>query len=216
MAGRVDFRVGTFDELIEKHGYFLTHYHALQCPCISMESGHPDPNCAHCENGWQYYGEHVVQGIISSISSERQFMDTGGMLLGAMNLTVKAEVELGYHDRIVNKKSIINYSELVSRGSGTDDSLRFPAIDILRVVGPGGTIFTPILHYSVVEGKIRWVEDTGPAAGATYAVAYRMHPQWCVLSMTHLVRDTHIKFRNPAPELHRLPIQALCKLEFLM
>ena len=216
MAGRIDFRVGTFDDLIDKHGYYLTHYHALQCPCINVETGHPDPNCSWCTNGWQYFGEHEVRGIISSISSERQFMDTGGMLLGAMNLTVKANVELGYHDRIINTKSVISYSELITRSSGQSDVTRFPVIDISRVVSPGGVVFVPVADYSVANGAIQWAEGAGPAEDTPYSIAYRMHPQWCVLSMTHLVRDVHIKFRNPAPELNQLPIQALCKLEFLL
>ncbi len=217
MAGRVDFRVGSFDEMIEKHGYFFTHYHAIQCPCLDSQTGHPDPNCLYCDRGWQYYGAEEIQGIMTSITTEKQFMDTGGMLIGTMNLTVKAEVELGYHDRIVNNKSVIAYSELLTRGSGTQDTARFAMLDILRVVGPGGVVYAPVTDYVISNGKIQWVTGgTSPVAGAYFSVAYRMHPSWGVLSHIHIVRDTHIKFRKPAPEHYRLPIQAVCKLEYLM
>ena len=95
MAGRVDFRVGTFDSLIDKHGYYLDHYHAIQCPCLNPETGHPDPTCTYCENGWQYWGKSEIKGIISSLQTEKQFAETNGMLIGTMQLTVPADVEMG-------------------------------------------------------------------------------------------------------------------------
>lgn len=216
MAGRVDFKVGSFDALIDKHGYYLEHYHALQCPCYDLQTGHPDPTCQYCESGWQYYGRQEIQGIITGLQSEKQFIEPGGLLLGTMQLTVKAEVDLGYHDRIVNRKSLIAFSELLIRGTGETDRARFEMVDILRVVGPGGVVYTPILDYEVSAGSIQWT-GTGqaPSAGSRYSVAYRMHPTWLVLSHVHVVRDTHIKFRQVEPVHHRLPIQAICKLEYL-
>ena len=217
MAGRVDFKVSSFDDLIEKHGYYLTHYHALRCPCLTPETGQPDPNCIYCDNGWQYYGSEQIQGIITGVTTEKQFLDTGGMLIGTMNLTVKAAVELGYHDRIVNEKSVVAYSELLTRGLTATDSARFPVLDIVRIIGAGGVVYAPLTDYSVsTSKKIEWVTGRGPTVGAYYSVSYRMHPSWLVLSAMNLIRDTHIKFRNPVPEHHRLPVRALCKLEYLM
>ena len=88
-------------------------------------------------------------------------------------------------------------------------------IDIIRVVGPGGVIYAPLTDYQVTDGKIEWIGDA-PAEGDRFSVAYKMHPSWLVYSHVHVSRDTHIKFRQPAPVHHRLPIQVVCKLEYLM
>ena len=109
MKGRVDFRVGTFDNQIEKHGYYLEHYHAIQCPCLNDSTGQYDPLCPYCTHGWQYYAMEEIQGIMTGITSETQFMDTGATLLGTSRLTVKANVEVGYPDRIIHRNSLLNY-----------------------------------------------------------------------------------------------------------
>ena len=217
MAGRIDFKVGSFDELIDKHGEFFTLQHAMRCPCQSPETGQPDPNCPYCKQGWQYYGDQQIQGVISSVASERQFLDTGGMLIGTMNLTVKAGVELGYRDRVISKDAIIAFSELLTRGEDAADEARFTILDTIRVVGLDGVLYKPVTDYVAADGKINWIlGGSAPASGSCYSVAYRMHPSWLVLSHTHIVRDTHIKFRKPAPVHYRLPIQVICKLEYLM
>lgn len=216
-AKRVDFRVGSFDDMIDKHGYHLEHFKAIQCPCLNPETNHPDPMCPYCDRGWQYYDQKEIQGIITSLQGEKQFLDTGGMLIGTMQLTVKAEVELGYHDRVINRQSIINFSELMNRGTGEKDKGRFNMIEILRVVGSNGVVYRPLVDYVNINGLIEWV-GTGiaPAEGERYSIAYKTHPSWLVLTHIHLIRDVNIKFRQPAPVHHRLPIQAVCKIEYLM
>jgi hypothetical protein len=213
---RVDFSPYVFDDQVEKHGYYLKHYKSLRCPCMNAQTGNHDPNCTYCQHGWQYYDGEEIKGIMTSVMSERQFLDTGAMMIGTVNLTVKANVELGYHDRIVNEQSLITFSELITRGSDLVDSNRFSIVDTIRVVGKTGRIYRLDYDYEVKDGKINWILGRSkPIEGEFYSVSYRMHPTWLVLSITNVVRDTHIKFRNPAPQHHRLPVRAVCKLEYL-
>jgi len=210
---RIDFTPNVFDQQIEKHGYFLTHYRAIQCPCLDPGTGHPDPTCPYCTQGWQYFGGVEIRGLVTSLGAEHQFAETHGMLIGTMQLTALAESELGYHDRIVHQESVINYSELVTRSALATDKLRFDAVEIIRVVGVGGVVY-PAANYQILNGRLEWV-GMGPSEGAQYAVAYKMHPSWLILSHLHIVRDTRIKFRQPVALHHRLPLQVICKLEYL-
>ena len=214
MKGRVDFRRGVFDDQIEKHGYDLEHYHAIQCPCLKVETGQPDPLCPYCTHGWQYYGAEDVQGIMTGITTETQFTDTGALLLGTVRLTVKANVEIGYHDRIIHRNSLINFSELVFRSGEEHDKTRFDIQKINRVIGQDGTVYLKDESYILENGKIKWIGQQ-PEGEAQYAIAYQMHPTWLVLSHMNIIRDTHIKFKNPLPEHNRLPVQVMCKLEYL-
>ncbi|MGA6924296.1 MAG: hypothetical protein WBY88_01370 [Desulfosarcina sp.] len=211
---RIDFRQGSFDALIEKHGYYLDHYHAIQCPCIDPSSNAPDMNCRYCINGWQYYGKEEIKGVIQNISAEKQFSETGGFLLGSMMLTVSADTNLAYHDRIINRKSVMPFSQLVTRGDTDTDRTRFEVVEPLRVMGKAGTVFQPATDFTIEEGLIKWV-GAAPEEGDYFSIAYLMHPTWLCLQTPHAVRDTHIKFRQPAPQHHRLPLQALCRHETL-
>ncbi|MBI9086798.1 MAG: hypothetical protein JEZ11_24590 [Desulfobacterales bacterium] len=151
---------------------------------------------------------------MSGFTSEKQFSEGGGFLLGSSTLTVKAEVEMAYHDRIVNRRSVINFSELVTKGDTTTDKTRFEIITPSLVLGKEGREYTLNTNYEIVDGKIHWV-GTAPTEGDFYSIAYQTYPSWLVFSHLHLVRDTNIKFQQPAPVLNRLPIQVMCKLEYL-
>ena len=93
------------------------------------------------------------------------------------------------------------------------DKLRFDAIEILRVIGAAGVVY-PSTAYQIAGGQIEWL-GTAPNEGDQYAIAYKMHPSWLVLTHLHIVRDTRIKFRQPTAVHHRLPLQVVCKLEYL-
>lgn len=214
---RIDFRPGSFDGLIEKHGYCLDLYHSIPCPCVDPVTNTPDPNCDYCTKGWQYYGQEEIRGVVQNISVEKQFAETAGYLLGSMMLTVAGETNLAYHDRIVNRKSIVQYSELITKSETLVDIPRFPIVEVLRVIGSGGVVFDSETDYSINSvGNIEWIAGGNvPTVGNYFSVAYQMHPSWLCLQTPHALRDTHIKFRQPAPVHHRLPIQALCRLEAL-
>lgn len=212
---RVDFRKGSFDNLIKVHGYYLDLYHAIKCPCVDQTSGAPDPNCRYCSNGWQYYGKEEIRGVMMNLDVEKQFSESGGFLLGSAMLTVQATTDLAYHDRIVNRKSVMSFNELIVRGSAATDKTRFPIVESLRIVGKNGVVYLPDTDFTINEGQIQWLGNA-PTPGDYYSVLYKMRPSYLCLQSPHVVRDTHIKFHEPAPVHHRLPIQALCRLEFLV
>ena len=216
---RIDFTTGTFDSLIENHGLDLKLYHGIRCPCLDPETGQADPNCSYCTNGWQYYGKEEIIGVVQAINAEKQFAETGGFLLGSMMLTVKAETNLAYHDRLVHMDSVITHSEVITRDEdGLVDSARFPIIDTLRVIGKNGVIYQSGTDFSIDSGgNVEWLE-TGekPTAGDYYSIAYQMNPTWLCMQAPHSVRDTKIKFRNSSAVHTRLPLQVMCRMEIFV
>jgi hypothetical protein len=213
---RADFRPELFDDLIEKKGYQLVHYKGMLCPCLNPATGQPDPNCNFCERGWQYYGKEDIAGVITGVTHEKQYAEAGGFMLGAMQLTVKADVRLGYHDRIIHTDSIIPFSELITRSDTDKDRLKYLPAEFERIVDAAGKEYQQGVNFTVDDRVITWMGDSIPAPGAPISLAYMTHPVWLVLNYLHLIRDTRIKFRKPFDEPKRLPIQVLCKLEWLM
>lgn len=215
-VGRVDFRPELFDRLIDEKGYNLTHQKAILCTCLDPTTRQPDPTCSLCRNGWQYYGDEEIKGVISGVTNEKQFVETGGAMLGTMQLTVKAETVLGYHDRIIHTDSIVNFSEALVKQAGATDPLRFDAVSGLRLIGPDGVYGDG--DYSLSGNTLTWLCDAAdrPSEGESFSVAYTTHPAWLVMNFLHMVRDTTVKFRQRTPQNHRLPLQVLCKLEWLV
>lgn len=211
---RVDFIINNYNQLIEDKGYHLFHCRSMPCPCISISTGTPDPNCTQCENGTQYWGEEMIKGLITGTTNEKQYADSGGFMLGTMQLTVNSGVRLGYHDRIIHTESIIPYAELMTRG--TLDKLRYTPLEVDRVIDSAWNEYAIGEDFELDGKNIEWVDGCGPATGTRYSVAYTCNPVWLVLSFLHLVRDTVVKEGLPVETSKRLPIQALCKLEFLI
>lgn len=214
MAGRVDIHPDKFAKLVENKGSELIHHHAILCPCLNPDTGQPDPNCSFCEMGWQYYGAAPIKGVCSGITAEKQFAENGALTLGTMQLTTHADVELGYHDRIENVNSVVNFSELILRSADANAHTRYGIVGVNRLVDSTNRVFVAGVDFSFSGKTITWL-TTPPAVGAYFAIAYQVHPLWLVLSHLHIVRDTRVKFRHRVDTHYRLPIQVLCKLEWL-
>ena len=214
---RVDFKPSNFQTLIEEKGYDLTLYHAIPCPCVSTDTGQPDPNCSMCERGWQYFGSELIKGICSGFSAEKQFADPGHFLIGSMQLTTHANIKLGYHDRIVNQNSLITFTELILKEANYTSKFRYDPVEIIRLIGNDGTVYLKDRDFTIADRAVTWLyEDTQPDDDSYFSVAYQMHPIWLCTSFPHLVRSTHVKFRHSTDTHYAMPIQVLCKLEWLV
>lgn len=219
--GRADFHPEYFESLVEQKGYRLTHYRAMPCFCLSPDTGQPDPNCSYCTNGWQYWGEEEIKGVVTGFTTEKQFAEGGQFLLGSMRLTINHDVVVGYHDRIVHQDSVMPFAESLVC-SGTTDRLRFVPTGIERIIGANNAAYAATTDYTLSGRTITWVSSGmpavkhGPAVGARFSVSYLTHPTWLVLSHLHLIRDTMVKAGVAADTYERLPVQVLCKLEFLV
>lgn len=217
---RIDFEVDAFNNLITNKGYDLVHYRSLLCPCLDQNTGQPSPNCSLCENGYQYWGQENIKGVISGVSKEKQFTEPGGFHLGTMNLTVSPAIKLFFHDRIVHVDSLIPYSQVLIRGeTGITDRMRFTVVSMERVtaiVSGAITTYAETTDYTISGRTLTWVSGRGPSSGASYSVTYLHHPVWLVLQHGHWIRDTHVGPNVAAEVFRQMPVQALCKLEFLV
>lgn len=217
---RVDFEPDLFETFLDNKGYDLVHYRSLLCPCLDSSTGQPSPNCTLCENGYQYWGAETIKGVISGVSKEKQYSESGGLYLGTINLTVKPTVSLFYHDRIVHVDSLIPYSQIVVRGeSGSSDRLRYTPVTMERVtaiVSGAAVTYTETTDYTVSGRNLTWVTGRGPTVGASFSATYQHHPVWLVLQHSHMIRDTHVGPSVAAEVFRPMLVQALCKLEFLV
>lgn len=249
---RVDFKPDDFTLAVETKGYRLAWSRASFCPCkpINEQTEQPDPNCPICEgSGWIRFkpegavtniatiGEldalqqaivndnaAVIRGIMSGITNNRVPYDQVlPRLEGVMNVTVRHENKLGYHDRLVNLDSTIIYSQVLDYDGTALTALRYPVRYINLIRSTTKTYLqvsdeNPTGDFKLVEGKIQWQSGKAPAADERLAVHYLTHPTWRVVEHPHAMRTTPVKYKtksnvgDPEP----LPVQGICKLEFML
>jgi len=217
---RTDFKIDEFMRIIIQKGYYVTWSKSSICPCITKGGqGQPDFNCPLCfGKGRYYFDPKIIQGIMTSFNQEEQFRQTGEILPGTSYFTTLPENKLGFWDRLTNSHSQARFSEIVIKGDhGTKDKLRFlPVSSIaLRTVS---VVYEKDKDFSIdTAGYVNWI-PTGlePQRGETYSIDYLMHPQWIVIDLVNVIRDTLVKTKKPGATYQQMPIRALVRLEYFV
>lgn len=99
----------------------------------------------------------------------------------------------------------------------------------LRLMDPAtrtpGEVLYQGVDFEVVDGRIDWAAGdasgrapavpVGSAQGGMFAIDYYYHPRYLVVGFNHVARDQWIAKKRPEPQLFRLPIDVLAKLDYL-
>lgn len=242
---RVDFRVNDLVLQIETKGYRLAWSRACLCPCTSVndQTDQPDPNCSLCTgSGWLMFAPEisVAEKTIGKLDSLQAYLvgSTYGVIFGIetgltnkdnpydqvvkrlegqKSVTVRPENRLGYNDRLINLDTTIVYSQIADV-SGATLKGRYPIVE-MNLIRSESTVFTLGTDYNLVNGEISWISS--PGDGTRVAMHYLTYPHWRVIEHPHATRATlqKLKKRNtttPVGDPTDLPINAICKLEFLL
>jgi len=215
---RVDFKVNEFIKTIGLMGYWCRWEKAAECPCLTKGAqGQPDFNCPLCKGKGRYwYDSKSIQGIMTGISENVRYNQTGEIAAGTNYFTTLPEHKLGLWDRLTFEHSQIRFSEIVEKKEhNVKDSLRFKptCVSSLRTVAQ---VYQKDVDFTVdPAGYINW-EGGGlePNRGERYSVDYTMHPPFIVIDMLNVIRDTIAKVKKPGVAPTSLPVRVLCKLEF--
>jgi len=243
---RVDFRPDDFTLAIETKGYRIAWSRASYCPCapINEQTEQPDPNCTLCHGtGWFLFAPYispdhkitgeldtlqktivgnesgVIMGIMSAIyGKENPYDQVVRRLEGQMNLTVRPENRLGYHDRITNLDTTIVYSQVADADGTSSLNTRYPIV-CMNSLRSESTVFVENTDFTISNGAIQW--NSPPAEGERLAMHYLTYPTWRVIEHPHFTRATLRKFKTAKPatplgDPEDLPVQAICKYEFLL
>ena len=81
-------------------------------------------------------------------------------------------------------------------------------------------VFVEGTDFNTLDGNINWI-GTLPTKDTRVSLHYLTYPHWRVIEYPHMTRATLVntKTKNPGTPLGEptdLPIQAICKLEFLL
>lgn len=215
MVPRADFKPEAFDTLIKQKGYKVTWQQGMFCSCYDSRSGQPDYNCPTCKGkGYIYFGDTVTRALVTSINGHKEQEHIGLQDLGSAYLTPLSTDEVGFRDRFIFEDFTMKYSQLVKRGQGNEDDLRYPAIEIIAVRKLDSEFKWGVDFELSADGKrIIWL-NSPLYESDSYSVLYTTKPVYIAINPIHELRGTYTMAKNGGLEgFVKLPKQFQIKRE---
>lgn len=164
----------------------------------------------------------IIKGIVSDTKKARiPYSALGNWEEGDILITVRAPNKLGHYDKLVSIDTNIVYVEgIVSRGASLPLVTRY-LVNQINFVRSFTSEYKVEVDYTLLEGQIYWLPGKAPATGVRVTVHYLTTPTWLVVDHPHAVRSSLVAIKvkdpiTPQGSPQDLPIQAHCRLEFLV
>jgi hypothetical protein len=196
--------------------------------------------------GYLYHSPQEIRAICTRVGETPDaWKEWGEWARGALFLSTLPEHITGFHDRITLLDSVLVYRETLRRTGGID-ALRYPiktrvldtgsvedptesdpiSVDVLYAIKADAdgavdaetSVLTKVTDYTVTEdGKIKWIaEGNPPDVGSFFSISYYAAPRFVVVDIPHAFRDTWIGTKTALPYFASLPVNAMCRLEYLV
>lgn len=80
------FDLGAQTRFMDRHGDWVRYFPARKCSCsATSDANRADPNCLVCRGlGYYYNSSRTIQGLVTSISSQKMLLESGIALPGDM------------------------------------------------------------------------------------------------------------------------------------
>lgn len=232
---RSDFREEEFVRIIRQHGKHVVWRKALLCPCFNAETEQIRVDCDHCNgDGYVYVHPHRIQALMMQFDKKTSIYERYGLFQeGSCQVTTLPDHRLGYRDSLEMLDAVIPMNELLVKGNRRGrrsvlpdgvDAARFRIVSVAALLVEKSDSVMQLeegLHFTITsEGWIQWT-DLGNRAvkdGTSFSIHYDFHPIFLCISWMHVTRDD-VSGRRTVPTKPRsvsLPVQAMCKLDFLV
>ena len=242
---RVDFRPQDYRKMVHTHGLRATWEQSAVCPCqrsnqdlatglgfadqpTTRTTGEPRTDCVVCKGiGILSHSPQTILAVITSMRSKPElFQAFGARANGMASISLLPEHLPRVQDRFRLLDSSVIYSERRIRTAAAVESLRYPVLtrtlDLSTGLTPVGVLYA---HRAATSGVATGTGDmdgtlgdglgSSPATGAGYSMVYNTAPTFVVVDHPHVIRDTWIAQKKPAPVHQALPINCLAELEQL-
>lgn len=197
------FNAARFDAFLASHGMTARFERGIACPCVSTETGAPDPSCAVCEGlGAHYYETAATEiKVYATRKLMREVERYGTWMPGVSDYTFPSTVLAKPFDRFEIQSDRIAVDQVLVKGAvnprtnASREVLRFPtvlAIEHAECVFRHPTSGVPYVstafdlventHFTRSGRQITWTQagDAIVADGQVYTVRYLALPMWLV------------------------------------
>lgn len=217
----VDFNRDAFAKLIADKGYDVLWEKAVLCPNIPDGGLSPrdhDIDCQIC-GGFEfiYVDPTNTTMLMQGIRLDQSYYAYGRWDFGQMMVTSMPGSALNYFDRLTLCSGTSRFTERIVRQPSTQlDLLKYLAVGIDYVAWVNRS--KQLVKFSQDDyalssdgASIQWLTSTPPDDRTHYSIAYRYHPRYVVLNLTHHHRVSTVQGKHYA-----FPTQGVAKLDFLV
>ena len=221
--GRVDLLPEEFDYLIEDQGIRVRITPTMLCPNrTSLADTNHKLDCPLC------FDDEVLEltdqciedwAFIQGIKFDQKFEVPGIFDMKDATITTKANIRLYYWYKIEVLDFASVYNQLVKRGSGDADRIRYtpaPNCDTpFFLVDSSNKRYTLNEHYKVESNSLRWISAVRPESGRLYTLTYPIYPTFRVMELMHENRYYYTAFKDTHKRPVQLPQQALIRWDYI-
>lgn len=201
----------------------------------------PLADCPVCNgDGYILHSPTPIKALVTTFDAVNQFQYFGEYVSSTMRGTFLPENLVSLGDRVTLTDCTMLFRETRPREASAIQSLRYPAVnrvldlasgeftvgvtychkaDAAGVAIPGGVLYQDEDFVVDANGDIDWTLGIGlgtaPADGDRFSMSYFVAPVYVVEDLPFSVRDTPVKFKKPAEEHARMPVNAKLVLEFM-
>jgi hypothetical protein len=222
--GRVDLTPAEYLRLIEQKGYRATWEKATVCPFRSPNNLLVHDMNHTCDQGFVYYDPQPVRVLITGLSMNRQYMQTGKWDVGSAIVTLGPDKRISFQDKLTLSDSTTRFYELVTRQPvGVVDTPKYPIVTVLDIRDSMRTYVEGVDFTINSGGSIVW--KTGgqkPDDETLYSVSYNHRVVYLIIDMAHDIRDsmlmpTNASFPKLGTDLYaQMPVQGVARMHFLV
>jgi hypothetical protein len=221
--GAVDFVPKEFDWLLEDQGTKVKITPSILCPNrTELEDTNHTLDCPLC------YGDEVIDlcdqateswASITGIDLKKDMQVQGIWDIKDAKMTFQTSVRVYYWYKveIIDFGSI--YNQVVKRGSGDKDRLRYPrfgACDIpTYLMGKDGVSYRFNEDFIVDGQQLIWTGLKRPKSGDLYSISYPILPTFRVLELVHENRYYYVGFKQKEKVPVQLPQQAVVRWDYM-
>lgn len=163
-----------FNALLGGIGQLFSLSRAFACPCLSVTSGAPQPNCPVCHGkGRTWIAPIQGDAGISGAKVQREWAMSGMWEQGDVVLTLPSDsamYAMGQFDRVVMLNSSVSFSQTVANST---TPLNFTAADVERVFWiDGGVLVEGAIPTVNPDGTLVWPSAILPQTIAADGIGY--------------------------------------------
>ena len=225
---RIDINPKDFDKLIEDQGVRVRITPSVVCPNRSSNSDDNSDNnhvlrCPLCKGSLildldsDAYDDWVfIQGVhLEKNLQMQEVLDAKDAFM-----TARSGAHLSYWFKVEILDFGSQFNEIVLRGSGNTDKLRYPQADpedgsFYALIGPDGTRYARNVDYVLSGQTLTWLTSNRPSQSKIYSFMYPVLPTFRVLEFMHQNRFYYNGFKRPDKTPVPLPQQAHIRWDFM-
>lgn len=207
-----------FDALIEGQGVRVFTYSTLICPNIKkIDTGEHEIDCRLC-NGTNFIDRSPIESwaFIQNQSLNRSFNTDGTFDDQTVSATFQIGTELQYFAKVELRDFTTNYYELIQRGEGDIDRLKYAAFKINHVIDKHGNEYESPKSFGLSGGDIKWIGNNKPAMGTIYSIHYAYPITYRACNAMHINRFGQFGFKTKTKTAEEYPQQWMLKRDYLI